>query len=239
MTHEVPVPMKYVAYCDVLGFSTAVLNDFDGAVAVYQNFRKYVRQWPFPSPARVSVYSDSILVVAEELPAVLHTVGGLHWAALLNDWLIRGGIGYGRHWEESEDGNLFVVSDALVRAVAIEKSVKIPAVVVSQEIPLGIEAWVPRFEHGIFKAPLLYYEGRSLVNPFNSYWFASAAIRAERLRALHPTHKDKYEWFLSLAAAVQRDDILVPEDALARMLEMGILQDRVAIQANSPPNSSV
>ena len=86
----------------------------------------------------------------------------------MHDWLIRGGVAYGRHWEENEKGNLFVVSDALVRAVEIERSTKVPAVVVSTEIPLGIEAWMPRFEHGVFKAPLLYFQGLVIVNPFNT-----------------------------------------------------------------------
>jgi len=238
-THAIEAPMKYVGFCDILGFSSAVLKDFDATVAVYQEFRSSVRQWPFPSRARVSVYSDSILVVGDELPPVLHTIIALQWAALLHDWVIRGGVAYGRYWEESEDGNLFVVSDALVRAVAIEKSIKVPAVAVSEDIPLGIEAWVPRFQHGIFKAPLLYFQGLTIVNPFNSYWFTSAKMRAKNLLDTHPDHKEKYEWFLSLAQAVERDDVLIPEFALARMLELGILQDRMQAKTNraSSPNA--
>ncbi|GIK84790.1 MAG: hypothetical protein BroJett026_02710 [Betaproteobacteria bacterium] len=221
-----PAPLKYVGFCDVLGFSSAVLHDFDASIALYQQFRSDVRQWPFPPKAQVSVYSDSILIVSDELPDVVNAIVALHWAALMRDWLIRGGVAYGKYWEEKEGGNLFVVSDALVKAVALEKSVKIPAVVISEEIPLGIEAWVPRFQHGPFKAPLLHFGGHSIVNPFNEYWFASAAKRAKRLLDAHPQHKEKYEWFLSLVEAVARDDILIPEAALARMLELGILQKR-------------
>jgi hypothetical protein len=47
-------------------------------------------------------------------------------------------------------------------------------------------------------------------------------------------HKDKYEWFMSLAEAVKRDDILIPESAMAKMLELGILQDRHSLR-NMPP----
>lgn len=218
--------MKYVGFCDVLGFSSAVINDFDATIALYQQFRSDVKKWPFTSKAKVSVYSDSILVVSEELPAVVNTIVALNWAALLQDWLIRGGIAYGRHWEVKEDGNLFVVSEALVKAVALEKSVKVPAVVVSEEILLGVEAWIPRFEHGPFKAPLLHFDGRSLVNPFNEYWFVSAAMRTKRLLELHPQHCEKYEWFLSLIEAIKKDEILVPDAALAEMLKLGILQER-------------
>jgi hypothetical protein len=224
------MPMKYVGFCDVLGFSATVLNDFEATIAVYQRFREDVRKWPFPAKVKVSVYSDSILVVGDELQPVLDAIVGLQWAALRLDWLIRGGISYGRYWEEKEDGNLFVVSDALVRAVAIEKSIKVPAVGISEEISLGIEAWVPRFLHGVCKAPLLFFDGRAIVNPFNKYWFRSAVIRAMDLLEAHPKHKEKYEWFLSLAEAVARDDVLVPESALASMVELGILQHREVVE---------
>lgn len=218
------VSMKYVGFCDVLGFSSAVLQDFDATIALYQQFREHVRNWPFSERAEVSVYSDSIVVVADELSTLLHTIVALNWVALMQDWLVRGGVAYGKYWEEKEGGNIFVVSDALVHAVSLEKTVKVPAVVVSDDINLGIEAWVPRFEYGVFKAPLLHFQGLNLVNPFNSYWFASAGIRVKRLLDVHPDHKTKYEWFLSLVEAVARGDPLVPDSALARMLELGVLQ---------------
>ncbi len=230
-----PIPMKYVGFCDVLGFSSAVLKDFNATIILYQEFQKLIRQWPFPERAQVSVYSDSILITADELPPVLHAVGSLYWAALLQGWLIRGGIAYGKYWQEKEDGNLFVVSDALVQAVSLEKTVKVPAVVVSSEIPLGIEAWVPRFQHGIVRAPLLHFDGFDIVNPFNEYWFTSAIVRAKELLVRHPAHKEKYEWFLSLAEAVAKDDILIPDKALSIMLELGILQRVPGGPVTTPP----
>ena len=110
--------------------------------------------------------------------------------------------------------------------IALEKTVKIPAVVISADITLGIEAWIPRFQHGVINAPLLHFHGLSIVNPFNEYWFASARIRARQLLEAHPKHAEKYEWFLSLVEAVVKDDILIPEPALANMIELGILQKR-------------
>ena len=218
------IPMKYVGFCDILGFSSAVLNDFDGAIAVYREFRRNITSWPFAERAQVSVYSDSILVVSDDLPPVLHAIVALNWAALLNDWLIRGGIAYGKHWEEREEGNLFVVSDAIVKAVALEKQIKVPAVAVSDDISLGIEVWAPRFQHGVFQAPLLHFKGLNIVNPFNPFWFKSATMRAKGLLKRHPNHKEKYEWFLSLSEAVAKDDMLIPEHALNNLLELGVVQ---------------
>ena len=226
------IPQKYVGYCDILGFSAAVLNDFEGTVSLYRELREQLRMWPFPADAKVSVYSDSILVVSENLTSVLNTIVSLNWAALLQGWLIRGGVACGRYLEEKEDGNLYVVSDALVHAVAIEKSAKVPAVVVSEDIALGIEAWMPRFEHNIYRAPLLYFENRCIVNPFNEYWFKSSVMRVQQMLEQHPQHQEKYSWFLSLARSVAQDDLLIPESVLKEMLALGILQER---KGNSAP----
>jgi hypothetical protein len=215
--------MRYVAFCDVLGFSIAVENRFDATIALYAEFMRRMKDWPFPVKAKVSVYSDSIVVVSEELPAVLHAVQSLWFATLSQDWLIRGGIAYGRYWEKKVDGNLFVVSDALVRAVRLESTVKVPAITISPEVELTIAAWVPRFEHGIFQAPVLHFRGLSLVNPFNSYWFASARMRVAQMLAEAPQHAEKYEWFLALADAVEGNDVLVPQEIVDELLEKGIL----------------
>ena len=223
------VPMKYVGFCDILGFSSAVLKDFDATLELYQKFRKKLQEWPFPLNAKISLYSDSILIIGDELPPVLDAIISLQWAAMEQGWLMRGGIAYGRYWEETENGNLFVVSDALIRAAAIEKSIKVPAIAICEELLLGIEAWIPRFKDGIFKAPLLYFRELTIVNPFNRYWFKNSIIKAQNLLDEHPGHKEKYEWFLSLADAVAQDELLVPESALTRMLELGILQDRAEI----------
>ena len=218
------ISMKYVAFCDVLGFSDAVLTRFDETIAVYTEFAQSIRKWPFPQKVTVSVYSDSILVVSDDLPPLLDALKSLCWDSLRHDWLIRGGIAHGRYWEQKEKGNLFVVSDALVRAVRIEKSVKVPAIAFSEELALGIEAWVPRFSHGIFNAPVLHFNGLSFVNPFNPYWFATARMRLATLLARFPEHRNKYSWFLALAEAVERDDVLVPDAIIEQLLELGIIK---------------
>lgn len=114
-----------------------------------------------------------------------------------------------------------MLSDAWVRALKLETTVGIPAIVVSDEIKLGFEAWVPRFECGPHRSLLLYFGGMTIVNPFNEY----AVIRVEELRKQLPAHKSKYDWFLELADAIRRDESLVPQAMLTRMLELGILRD--------------
>ena len=64
--------MRYVAFCDVLGFSNAVEQRFEHTISVYAEFMKRMRDWPFPEKAEISIYSDSILIVSDELPSVNH-----------------------------------------------------------------------------------------------------------------------------------------------------------------------
>lgn len=211
--------MRYVAFCDVLGFSDAVENRFEHTIAVYAEFMKRMRNWPFPDKAEISIYSDSILIVSDELPPVIHAVKNLWFATLTQDWLIRGGIAYGRYWEKRENGNLFVVSDALVRAVKLESTVSYPAVAFSPEVDLTLAAWVPRYEHGVLPAPVLHFRGLSFVNPFNPYWFQSARMRVSQMLDASPEHAKKYNWFLDLTTAVDNEESLIPEDVLNELLE--------------------
>ena len=215
--------MRYVAFCDVLGFSNAVEQQFDHTISVYAEFMKRMCDWPFPDKAEVSIYSDSILIVSDELPPVIHAVKNLWFATLSQDWLIRGGIAYGRYWEQRENGNLFVVSDALVRAVRLEANVSYPAVAFSPEVDISLAVWVLRCEHGLLNAPVVHFRGLSLVNPFNPYWFQSARTRVAQMLNAYPEHAEKYSWFLDLTIAVDNDEPLIPESVLNELLQKGIL----------------
>ena len=223
-----PVRKRYVAFCDVLGFANAVETRFEETIKVYVEFMERMRKWPFPAKAEVSVYSDSILIVSDELPAVINAVKNLWFATLTQSWLIRGGIAHGNYWETREDGNLFVVSDALVRAVRLESTVGVPAVAFSSEVDVTLAAWVPRFQHGVLDAPVLHFRDLSFVNPFNPYWFASARMRVVQLLEQFPQHEKKYTWFLDLSDAVERDDVFIPDEILAELLNLGVLVPKSA-----------
>lgn len=220
---EEVIPNKYVAFCDVLGFSHAVENAFEETINLYKKFSERISDWPFPQKANVSMYSDSILIVCDELPPLLFAVQGLWFATLTQNWLIRGGIAYGKYWEDRTNGNLFVVSDALVRAVRLESTVKVPAVVLSPEVEIPLGMWVARLSHGPYMAPLLHHDGFSLVNPFNIAWFMSAKNRVQQLKVRFPQHSDKYDWFLSLADQVGANEPLIPQSVLDEMVAKSII----------------
>lgn len=222
---EEAIPNKYVAFCDVLGFSHAVENEFEATLSLYREFSERISDWPFPKKANISMYSDSILIVCDELPPLLYAVQGLWFATLAQNWLIRGGIAYGKYWEDRSNGNLFVVSDALVRAVRLESTVKVPCVALSPEVEIPPRLWLSRFSDSPLTAPLLHFEGLNLVSPFNIAWFRSAINRAQQLRARFPQHSDKYDWFLKLASQVGTNDTLIPDSVLFELRAKGVLRD--------------
>jgi len=104
---------------------------------------------------------------------------------------------------------LYVVSEALVKAVEIEKSVKYPCVSFHPEIQIP-DGWWKRDFHPIDRG-VLYFDGIKLVNPFNRYWFQSAMTRVAMAASEQPEHKAKHDWFLRLYEAVANGDPLVPE----------------------------
>lgn len=120
---------KYVAFCDILGFSNSVTTQFENVVIIYQDFISEIKKHDF-SELKISVYSDSILIIGDNIIKIAEAVQVLLWTTLRYDWIVRGGISYGKHWKESNENNLFIVSEALVKAVNIEKSVSHPIIVI-------------------------------------------------------------------------------------------------------------
>jgi hypothetical protein len=241
-TEEIQEPIiekKYVAFCDILGFSAAVTKDIKATISLYREFINHALNASSNiDKAKITIYSDAILIVGDNLAPVLSTIQQLWFAALSHDYLIRGGVAFGDYWSEEKDGHFFVVSDALVQAVNLEASVSIPAVVLADDIEIPEMMWAHRFRNAnndgtfdtsekgfrpIFLMPLLHFRDRNIVNPFNSYWFASAKNRVNQMLDAHPEHKIKYNWFLALGQAVDEDKALIPEWLFEKWVNEGML----------------
>jgi hypothetical protein len=228
---------RYVAFCDILGFSNRVLADFHGTLEVYKAFGNEMSTFASKG-VQATMYSDAILLTAMSLDRVLVAVQQLWFLALFNDLMIRGGITKGRYWEQRQGNHLLVASDALVHAVKLEKSVGVPAVMIADDVDIPDNYWLSRFSSGPFATPLLHFRDRNIVNPFNTMWGASAGDRASQLMARSsPEHKDKYLWFLALHRAVASGQELIPPDVLARFLQEGILK-RTSLDPQQDPQSN-
>jgi hypothetical protein len=230
------VDSRYVAFCDILGFSNRILADFDKTLEVYKDFGQTMSEFP-ATEVQATMYSDAILITAASLDKVLVAVQSLCFLALAHNLMIRGSITKGRYWEQRQGNHFLVASDALVRAVKLEKTVGVPAVVIADDVEIPDNYWLTRFVSGTFRTPLLHFRDRNIVNPFNVFWFRSAAFRASQLMAESPEHKDKYLWFLALHKAVEDGQELIPPDILTRFLREGVLKRRnTEPQGEQPPS---
>ncbi len=219
---------RYVGFCDILGFSDRLLTNFDATLKVYKDFAQTFSKVP-ANEAEVTIYSDAILITGYSLGRVACTIQNLWFIALANDLMIRGAITQGRYWQQRQGNHMLVASDALVRAVKLERSVGIPAVVIADDLAIPDEVWLHRFANGLLQTPILHFRDRNIVNPFNIFWFRSAGDRTSQLMAASPSHRDKYLWFLALHEAVGNNQELIPPVVFARFVRDGILQMRTEV----------
>lgn len=222
---ESSVEIRYVGYCDILGFSNRILSDFDKTLEAYQEFGRFLSS-STAKGVQMTMYSDAVLVTSDDLGRVLTAIQNLWFTALLNNLMLRGAVTQGKYWELRQGSHMFVASDALARAVKLERSISNPAVVVSDDIKIPDVFWMLRFVNGPFATPILHFRDRNVVNPFNLMWGTSAHDRAVQLMEASPAHKDKYLWFLSLYAAVRNGHELIPGDVLVRFLREGHLTEK-------------
>jgi hypothetical protein len=200
---------QYVAFIDVLGFSSLIDADFDGIVKVYDKMIESTAVVEnLMQDVSLRVFSDAFVMASPQLPRLVGAVQGVLMQTLFNDLLVRGGVGFGRHIEKSGEGRLQVVSQALVKAVKTEKRIIYPCVALDESVVTD-ENWWPRDVPNQHRG-LLYFDGIRLVNPCNVYWGQSARMRVLQLRELHPIHAAKHDWFLRLHSAIMSDEPLVP-----------------------------
>jgi hypothetical protein len=225
-TGDEEIDDRYVGFCDILGFSNRILTDFKGTLEVYKRFGETFSGVPIEE-VQVTIYSDAVLITGKSLGRVSCAIQNLWFIALAHDLMIRGAITKGRYWEQRQGNHLLVVSDALVRAVKLERSVGVPAVVIADDIEIPDEVWLHRFAAGLFQTPILHFRDRNIVNPFNIFWFQSAGNRASQLMEASPSYRDKYLWFLALHEAVGNGLELIPTNVLARFGRDGILKLKI------------
>lgn len=211
-----PEPMKvesrYVAFLDILGWGQRVQHDFNGALALYGQLIETLRALSVdPNKASIRMFSDSFIVVSADANLVLSIANALSFVALNKDCLLRGGIAFGRHSEAGKEGALHVVSEPLVVAARIEKTILHPCVGIHRDaLPPNLSI-VHLSQAPVLLRSILYYDGHWIVNPFNIMWYRSAGTRAVLLRQEFPNHSEKYDWFLRLYDAVERGERFLPD----------------------------
>jgi hypothetical protein len=141
--------VRYVAFCDILGFSDRILNDFNATQKAYQEFASLMSN-PVIDEVTTTMYSDAILMTGESLGKILSAVQSVWFFALAQNLMIHGAVTQGRYWEQRSGHHLCVVSDALVRVVKLERSVGVPAVLIADDVEIPDKYWLLRFANGPF-----------------------------------------------------------------------------------------
>jgi hypothetical protein len=208
-----------------LGFSNRILSDFDKTLEAYKEFGDLLSSIT-QKGVEVTMYSDAVLITSDSLAPTLSAIQNLWFAALVHNLMLRGAVTKGKYWELRKGSHMLVASEALARAVKLERLIGIPAVVISDDVEIPDGFWIWRFTHGPFLTPILHFRDRNIVNPFNLMWGTSAHDRASQLMEASPAYRDKYLWFLSLYDAVRNGHELIPADVLARFVRQGILKEK-------------
>lgn len=202
-------PTKFVGFVDLLGFSRRVLTEYDNSLKYYEAILRSAGLIPTLRPeVKVTMYSDSFLLVSEELGPIILAAQALEMQTLFNDCLVRGGIAEGKHLEVHDEQNLYVVSEALTKAAVLEKSIKHPCIALHPDIKIPEAWWLSN--HQNIERGLLYFGGINLVNPCNIAWGQSAAMRVIQMRDKWPEHRDKFDWFLELHQAIFSPVPMIP-----------------------------
>lgn len=202
---------KYIAFLDILGFGNAVLDQFESTLKIYEALLDKLRILKcIEMGVSIQVASDSIILTSGSLESILSMCKLAHAVTLLEHCLIRGGIGYGKHIDVKDGDNGYVVSQALVNAVHVEKTVRWPCVAIHHDIRIDPKFWFPR--NRAISRSVVRYEGLNLVCPLNLFWGSTAIDRVEQMKEQFPEHSKKYDWFLSFAEQILIGAELVPED---------------------------
>jgi hypothetical protein len=210
---KVPVDHKYVAFLDVLGFSNMVTNKFEQTLEIYEKLIDAMRMHEIvDTGVSLQIYSDSILLVSDNLASILQAAGLVQFTTLFEGFLVRGGIGYGKHVSVQNGAHTYVVSEALINAVNVEKTVKMPCVALHEDINIPDEWW-PLKVDPVMRI-LHYFKGLNVVSPLNMMWGVSAIDRVKHMKEQAPEFSEKYDYFIELATSILERKQLVPEHLL-------------------------
>jgi hypothetical protein len=207
-----PVEKRYAAFLDVLGFGSKVVNEFDRTLELYQKLidKMCVHEVIKTPDTQMQIYSDSVVLVSSHLSSILLAAQMVQCTMLQANCLVRGGVAYGRHLDVKNEAHTYIVSEALVNAVATEKEIKVPCVALHSSVQIPDEWWQPKVPP-IMKT-VVHFRGRNVVSPLMLSWGRSAVDIAHDLKGQNPEHAAKYEWFIELCESILEGERLVPPD---------------------------
>jgi hypothetical protein len=132
----------YVAFIDLLGFSAMVEADCNGPSSgiryfpkLFEIHKRITNLTEEISGSSITQFSDSIVIAVpfglQPFSTMLNLIGQYQFLLLEEGILCRGGISYGKHFQQSS----FLFSEGLIRAYRIEsEQAKYPRIVVDRDV---------------------------------------------------------------------------------------------------------
>lgn len=135
---------KFCAFIDILGFKKLMEEDFEKAVKFYESYMSF-----FNTMTAVNkniheqihdeydlehyIFSDSIIVISKNWKVFFQCIASTCSWMLENGFLFRGGIGFGKIYNQCKFPDVKMVSEGLVQAAVIEGQYSIyPRIVLSE-----------------------------------------------------------------------------------------------------------
>ncbi len=216
------VENKFCAFIDILGFKNKMLN-FQEALNYYQNYFDSYKAFAsahqslceaitaslnsgteascFNSTVSNYTFSDSVILVSADFKALLFKIANVMSFMLDSGFLFRGGIGYGKHYENFESNNMQMVSEGLVFAVETEgKIAKYPRIVLHESAMDKI----------CDSLDSLYELNNILIQGEDDFWFINPFFLSPDIESTYNLFKesaeiyknesfsDKYTWMIEL-----------------------------------------
>lgn len=216
---------KIVAFIDILGFSRMVREDaesmtlkhLDSIIKTIGVLEKPCR----PSLTAIQIFSDSIILTAplstEGVKEIAEAILSLQAKFLENSILLRGGLAFGRHYQDQR----VLFSEALINAYIVEKTLsRFPRVLIEHNL------WDWFINHDQVEAEIKKYVEKLTIIDSDGYRFLNYIDhnKLEEQRALiltsienapkdSPSVLDKYQWlvryFNFIALNAERKDLQI------------------------------
>ena len=213
----------FSAFIDILGFSNMIENDIEQALEFYNNFFSVVNASSMMHKTMTnhigetikerkventiqhiefSSFSDSIIFSSKEHQGFLWSIATIISYIISSGFLVRGGIGYGLHYEKISNGSHYIVSKAFLDAVKLESNIaKFPRILIHKDalnVILNDEAFN--------KFYLLHF----IIQDEDNHWFLNPFFHNPDIEPIIELTKDniykykdepfheKYLWFANL-----------------------------------------
>jgi hypothetical protein len=138
-SNRIEYPEKIVAFLDILGFRSLVVQNRDQATSVIRKLDealnhtlKCLAEYGEPDWSSVKLFSDCFCISCNDadLTFMLHELSFLQWYLATNGIFVGGGLSFGSHYENER----IIFSEGLIRAYDLQRLDPYPRVLIDHAV---------------------------------------------------------------------------------------------------------